>query len=85
MATGKCNSFHAGLVQSEKVGKKTMVFSKIRENRKSQRKSGNSFGVQGEMYSLKFKSHEVSNLQYFLFNGFTSFEILLFFDCRNKK
>ena len=62
---------YAGLVQSGKVGK-------------SQGKLGNSSGAQGEKYRLKFESQWISNLEYFSFYGFNSFEVFLSFDRGNK-
>ena len=47
--------------------------------------SGNSSGGQREKYSLSFESSQgISNLQYFSFYGFNSFEVFLSFDCGNK-
>ena len=50
----------------------------------SQGRSGNSSGGQGEKYSLKFESQGISNLQYFSFYGFNSFEAFLSFDGGSK-
>ena len=61
-----------GLVQSGKVRKKTMVFSKVRESQVR------------EKYSLKFESQGITNLQCFSFYGFSSFEAFLSFDYENK-
>ena len=65
-------------------GRKLWFSVKSRKVKKSQGKSRNSSGGLGEKYILKFESQGISNLQYFSFNGFNSFEIFLSFDCGKK-
>ena len=73
-----------GWYSQGKSGRKQWFSAKSGKVRKSQGKLGNSSGAQGEKYRLKFESQWISNLEYFSFYGFNSFEVFLSFDRGNK-